>query len=76
VVLMDLHMPEMSGYEATAHVRQTAGEYFSALPIIALTASAFLEDRDKIYTFGMSGYIIKPFNPAELYWKIAPFVKG
>ncbi len=75
VVLMDLHMPEMSGYEATAHVRALEGDYFSALPIIALTASAFLEDRDKIYTFGMSGYIIKPFNPAELYWKIAPFVK-
>lgn len=75
VVLMDLHMPEMSGYDATALIRSTEGEYFSSLPVIALTASAFLEERDKIYTYGMSGYIIKPFNPAELYWKIAPFVK-
>jgi len=75
LVLMDLHMPEMSGYEATARVRECSGEYFATLPIIALTASAFMEDREKIYTYGMSGYIIKPFNPAELYWKIAPFVK-
>lgn len=65
----------MNGYDATAEVRASDGEYYASLPIIALTASAFLEDRDKIYTFGMSGYIIKPFNPAELYWKIAPFVK-
>lgn len=74
VVLMDLHMPELNGYDATAQVRATEGEYYASLPIIALTASAFLEDRDKIYTYGMSGYIIKPFNPAELYWKIAPFL--
>ena len=74
LVLMDLHMPEMNGYDATEKVREMEGDYYKKLPIIALTASAFLEDRDKIYTFGMNGYIIKPFNPAELYWKIAPFV--
>lgn len=75
VVLMDLHMPEMNGYDATSLVRSMEGTYFKDLPIIALTASAFLEDRDKIYTFGMSGYIIKPFNPTELYWKISSFLK-
>jgi signal transduction histidine kinase len=75
VVLMDLHMPEMNGYDATRAIRSMEGDYFKNLPVIALTASAFLEDRDKIYTFGMSGYIIKPFNPRELYWKIEPFLK-
>jgi signal transduction histidine kinase len=75
LVLMDLHMPEMSGYEATQVIRQKEGDYYRNLPIIALTASAFLEDRDKIYSVGMNGYVIKPFNPTELYWKIAPFVK-
>ena len=75
VVLMDLHMPEMNGYDASMFVRTLDGDYFKNLPIIALTASAFLEDRDKIYTCGMSGYIIKPFNPTELYWKISPFLK-
>ena len=75
VVLMDLHMPEMNGYDATTVIRGLEGEYYKRLPIIALTASAFLDDRDKIYVSGMSGYIIKPFNPTELYWKISPFLK-
>ncbi|MEI6436766.1 MAG: response regulator [Bacteroidota bacterium] len=75
VVLMDLHMPEMNGYDATFNIRAMEGEYYKKLPIIALTASAFLEDRDKIYLCGMSGFIIKPFNPTELYWKISPFLK-
>ena len=75
LVLMDLHMPEMNGYDATKLIRQMEGEQYRELPIIALTASAFIEDREKIYSYGMSGYIIKPFNPSELYWKISPFIK-
>jgi signal transduction histidine kinase len=75
VVLMDLHMPEMSGYEATLKIRAMEGKYFQDLPIIALTASVFLEDRDKIFKFGMSGFITKPFNPTELFWTISPFLK-
>ncbi len=75
VILMDLHMPEMSGYEATRTIREMQGEYYQKLPIIALTASVFMEEREKIYLFGMNGYVIKPFNPEDLYWKIAPYVK-
>ncbi len=75
LVLMDLHMPEMNGYDATLAIRKMEGNPNKDMPIIALTASAFIEDREKIYTYGMSGYIIKPFNPSELYWKIAPFIK-
>lgn len=75
VVLMDLHMPEMNGYDATRAIREMEEEYYKKLPIIALTASAFLEDRDKIYVCGMNGFIIKPFNPTELYWKISPFLQ-
>jgi CheY-like chemotaxis protein len=75
LVLMDLHMPEMNGYDATRLIRQMDGDQYKELPIIALTASAFIEDREKIYSYGMSGYIIKPFNPSELYWKIAPYIK-
>jgi len=75
VVLMDLHMPEMSGYEATLKIRALEGKYFQDLPIIALTASVFLEDREKIFKFGMSGFITKPFNPTELFWTISPFLK-
>ncbi|MEI8006154.1 MAG: response regulator [Bacteroidota bacterium] len=74
LILMDLHMPEMNGYDATLEIRKMENNPNKDLPIIALTASAFIEDREKIYTYGMSGYIIKPFNPSELYWKIAPFL--
>jgi signal transduction histidine kinase len=74
VVLMDLHMPEMNGYDATKMIRELNDDYFHTVPIIALTASALMEDRERIYQFGMSGFIIKPFNPTELYWKISPFL--
>ncbi len=75
LVLMDLQMPEMNGYEATVNIRQMEGAYFQSLPIIALTASAFADDRDRILSTGMNGYIIKPFTPPELYTKITHFLK-
>jgi signal transduction histidine kinase len=75
LVLMDLHMPEMDGYEATQAIRKMEGEYFRHLPIIALTATAFAEERSKIRSFGMNGYLIKPFTPPELYSKISHFIK-
>ncbi|MBL7138126.1 MAG: response regulator [Bacteroidales bacterium] len=75
VVLMDLHMPEMSGYGAAQKIRAMKEDHFKNLPIIALTASVFLEDREKIFKFGMTGFITKPFDPKELFWTIAPFLK-
>ncbi|CAG5006452.1 Sensor histidine kinase RcsC [Dyadobacter sp. CECT 9275] len=62
VVLMDLHMPVMDGYEATRLLRQR-GE---TLPIIALTASLALEVEEKVYAIGISDIVVKPFNPDEL----------
>ncbi len=75
LVLMDLHMPDMNGYEATSRIRELEGNYFKSLPILALTASAFIEDRTKIFNHGMNGYIIKPFSPAELNMKISNFIR-
>ena len=75
LILMDLHMPEMSGYEATLKIRAMEDDYYKKLPIIALTASVFLEDREKINQFGMTGFITKPFNPKELFWTISSFLK-
>ena len=73
VVLMDLQMPEMDGYEATRAIRALAEPYFQQVPIIALTASAMLEVRDQVYVVGMNDYLSKPFNPNELYGKVAKY---
>ncbi|MCX6245249.1 MAG: ATP-binding protein [Bacteroidetes bacterium] len=75
LVLMDLHMPEMNGYDATRAIRNMKGEYYRNVPIIALTATAFTEERAKFASFGLNGYIIKPFTPPELYSTISHFIK-
>ncbi len=67
VVLMDLQMPTMDGYTATAKIRDLQDTKYKKLPIIALTASAMLEERNRVYTVGMNDYVTKPFNPHELY---------
>jgi CheY-like chemotaxis protein/two-component sensor histidine kinase len=74
LVLMDLHMPEMNGYDAARQIRGMEGEYYKTLPILAVTASAFAEDRKKICASGMNGYVIKPFHPVELNSKISHFL--
>ncbi|GGN02464.1 hypothetical protein GCM10010967_41370 [Dyadobacter beijingensis] len=75
LVLMDLQMPEMDGYEATRHIRRLPDEKYKRLPIIALTASAMMDIKDIAFTVGMNDYISKPFSPAELYAKIASYRK-
>ena len=75
MVLMDLQMPEMDGYQTTAAIRQLPGEKFKNLPIIALTASAMLDIKDQAFVVGMNDYISKPFNPDELHRKIALYAK-
>lgn len=63
-VLMDIQMPVMDGYEATRHLR--TNKAFNDLPIIAMTANASLEDREKSLAAGMNAHINKPINPSEL----------
>ena len=75
MVLMDLQMPEMDGYETAAAIRELPEEKFKKLPLIALTASAMLDIKDKAFVVGMNDYISKPFNPNELYRKIASYAK-
>ncbi len=74
VVLMDLQMPTMDGYTATAKIRNLEGHKYQQLPIIALTASAMLEERNRVYTVGMNDYVTKPFNPIELYSAINKYI--
>jgi CheY-like chemotaxis protein len=60
LILMDIHMPEMDGYEATRRIRASAVPCGKVVPIIALTANAFKEDIDRCMAVGMNDHISKP----------------
>ncbi|WP_439130535.1 ATP-binding protein [Polaribacter sp.] len=66
IVLMDIQMPIMDGYTATLEIRK----FNKKIPILALSASVFMEVKDKIQDCGMNGFIFKPFNPDDLLNKI------
>jgi two-component system, sensor histidine kinase and response regulator len=71
LALMDLQMPEMDGYQATAHIRATPR--LASLPIIAMTAHATAEERERCLTAGMRGHIAKPIDPELLYRTLMAF---
>jgi signal transduction histidine kinase/CheY-like chemotaxis protein/HPt (histidine-containing phosphotransfer) domain-containing protein len=71
VVLMDVQMPEMDGYEATTYIRTKFSAPLSQIPIIAMTAHAFGSDVTQCISAGMNDYISKPFKAEDLYAKIS-----
>lgn len=74
LVLMDVQMPEMNGYEATQEIRKSLQPPFSNIPIMAMTANVSKEEVDRCLTCGMNSYISKPFLPNDLLKKLAALV--
>jgi signal transduction histidine kinase/CheY-like chemotaxis protein len=71
MILMDLQMPEMDGYEATEAIRKgECGEKYKSIPIIAVTADATDKAKKKVIEVGMDEYITKPVDQEELYSKV------
>ena len=66
LILMDIQMPNMDGYKATQTIRRLADEKKACIPIIAMTANAFEEDRKKALAKGMNGHIAKPVDAEKL----------
>ena len=66
MILMDVQMPVMNGYEATKEIRKLADKQLASIPIIAMTANAFEEDKREAIKSGMNGHIAKPIDVGEL----------
>ncbi len=75
IVLMDIQMPEMDGYETTHHIRQnSSGKLPKEIPIIAMTANAMKGDRERCIQAGMNDYVSKPVNPDDLSQKLESWI--
>ena len=62
LIFMDIQMPRMDGYTATREIRTLSNNKKANIPIVAMTANAFEEDRQKAFKCGMNGHIVKPFD--------------
>ena len=71
LILMDIQMPVMDGYQAAEEIRKSAHPRAKTIPIIAMTADAFHEDVVRAYGAGMNGHLAKPIDPAQLYQTLA-----
>jgi PAS domain S-box-containing protein len=73
LVLMDLQMPEINGFETTKLIRSNPSKAISTVPIIAITAAVLSDVKARVLEAGMDDYISKPFNPSELYQKVSKY---
>jgi CheY-like chemotaxis protein len=75
IVLMDIQMPIMDGYEATKIIRETFPPDRANMTILAMTAHAHVAKDGKFRDYGMDDFVLKPFEPADLFAKISKYVK-
>ena len=73
MIMMDLHMPEMDGYECTSRIRAMDDEYFKNVPIIVFSASYTIDSKRKAMEHGMTDFMNKPFRHEELQEKIMTY---
>lgn len=70
IVLMDLQMPVRDGYSATKYIREQFPHPLSAVPILAMTAHAYISQDETFREHGLDDYVLKPFEPEQLFQKI------
>lgn len=76
LVLMDINLPGIDGFETTRFIRNKSGQYFQRLPILAFTASSLADNRDKMMACGMNDVVSKPVNPSEMHCKLNKYILG
>ena len=74
LILMDIQMPYMDGYYATHTIRMLPDERIANIPIIAMTANAFDEDRQKALSAGMNAHLSKPINEQKMIETLRQFI--
>jgi CheY-like chemotaxis protein len=75
LILMDIQMPVMDGYEATRKIRGLQNERKASIPIVAMTANAFEEDRKRALEAGMDDHLTKPIQVPEMMHAIQKYIK-
>lgn len=76
LILMDLQMPVMDGYETTQKIRKEMPKHIADLPILAMTADAQIAQADKFLKHQMDDFVLKPFQPQQLFSKLAQHINN
>jgi len=74
IILMDIQMPIMDGYETTDYIRNQMPPHVARIPILAMTAHAHISKDQKFKEYGMDDFVLKPFEPKQLFQKIVKYV--
>ncbi len=76
IILMDIQMPIMDGYETTQYIRKNMPEEVAKIPILAMTAHAHISKDEKFKEYGMDDFVLKPFEPNQLFEKITKYTQA